>query len=148
MEQSKSLGENSVWEPSTLIRDRPERGEEQEVLPGESDELFSPTPLQADSTRDDAEAKHPVEPRVKTLLAERRVISYSNEIHRRYQNNTYVTGCIVGETYGWLLERGWRKRIIRCMDILHTIHFIERKATWRMHMVQGETNKERNNLKT
>ena len=27
------------------------------------------------------------------------------------------------------LERGWRKRIIRCMDRLHKIHFIERKAT-------------------
>ena len=43
---------------STLIRDRLERGEEQEVLRGESHELFSPTPLQADSTRDDAETKN------------------------------------------------------------------------------------------
>ena len=51
---------------------------EQEVFRGESDELSSPTPRQADSTRDDAEAKsdfwsitgdfiyrHHVEPRVK-----------------------------------------------------------------------------------
>ena len=37
---------------------RPERGEEQEILRGESDELSSPTPLQDDSTRDDAEAQH------------------------------------------------------------------------------------------
>ena len=39
---------------STLIRDRPERGEEQEIFRGESDELSSPNPLQDDSTRDDA----------------------------------------------------------------------------------------------
>ena len=43
---------------STLIRDRPERGEEQEILRGESEELSSPTPLQDDSTMDDAEARN------------------------------------------------------------------------------------------
>ena len=36
---------------STLIRDRPERGEEQVVFRGESDGLSFPTPLQDDSTR-------------------------------------------------------------------------------------------------
>ena len=63
---------------ATLIRDREERGEEQEVLRGESDELFSPKPLQDDSALDDVEAengfwaikgdfiyRHHVEPRVK-----------------------------------------------------------------------------------
>ena len=43
---------------STLIRDRPERGEEHEVLRGESDGPSSPNPLQDDSTLDDAEAKN------------------------------------------------------------------------------------------
>ena len=43
--------------PSVFIRDRPERGEEQEILRGESDGLSSPKPLQDDSTLDDAEAK-------------------------------------------------------------------------------------------
>ena len=43
---------------STLIRDRPERGEEREVLRGESDGLSSPTLLHAYSTLDDAEAKN------------------------------------------------------------------------------------------
>ena len=42
---------------STLTRERPERGEESEILDGKSDELHSPTPLQEDSTRDDEEAK-------------------------------------------------------------------------------------------
>ena len=75
----------SSWDqrltPSTLIRDHPVRGEEQEVLRGESDGLCSPTPLQDDSTRNDAEAKydfwsltgdfiyrHHVEPRVKLYM--------------------------------------------------------------------------------
>ena len=61
--------------------DRPERGEEQEILQGKSNELRSPTPIQEDSTRDDEEAKndfwtisgefiyrHHVEPRVKLFM--------------------------------------------------------------------------------
>ena len=40
---------------STLTRERPERGEEQEILRGRSYELDSPTQLQEDSTRDDEE---------------------------------------------------------------------------------------------
>ena len=31
------------------------------------------------------------------VRAERRNISDSNEVHRRYQNNIYITGCIAGE---------------------------------------------------
>ena len=67
--------------PSTFIMERPDRGEEQEVFRGESDGLCSPTPLQDDSTRDDAEAKndlwsitgdfiyrHHVEPNVKLYV--------------------------------------------------------------------------------
>ena len=53
----KISGGDQRLRTSTLIRDRPERGVEQEVLRGESDGLSSPTPLQDDSTRDDAEAK-------------------------------------------------------------------------------------------
>ena len=88
---------------STLIRERPERGEEQRVFRGESDELSSPNFFQDDSTRDDEETKndfwsitgdfiyrHHVEP-------ERTNISYSNEVFRRHQNNIYITGRFVGE---------------------------------------------------
>ena len=56
-----------------------------------------------------------------TVHAERRNISCSNEVHRRYQNNKYITGCIVGEKYWRLQERGWWKRIVRCMDRIHKI---------------------------
>ena len=65
----------------TLIGDRPDRGEEQEVLRGEADGLSYPTPIQDDSTLDDAEAKndfwsitgdfiyrHNVEPRVELYV--------------------------------------------------------------------------------
>ena len=77
----KIFGRDQRLRTSTLTRDRPERGEEQEVLRGKSDELHSPTPLQEDSTRDDEEAKsdfctirgeflcrHHVEPRVKLYV--------------------------------------------------------------------------------
>ena len=33
------------------------------------------------------------------------------------------------------------------MDGFHKIHFIERKDTWRIYMVRGETYEETNNLK-
>ena len=42
---------------STLTRERPERGEEQEILQGKSDELDSPIPHQDEATLDDEEAK-------------------------------------------------------------------------------------------
>ena len=32
-----------------------------------------------------------------TVRAERRIISYSVEVHRRYQNDSYILGCIDGE---------------------------------------------------
>ena len=54
----KIFGGEQRLRTSTLTRDRPERGEEQEILPGKSVELHSPTLLQEDSTRDDEEAKN------------------------------------------------------------------------------------------
>ena len=74
----KIFGSSQRLRTPTLTRDRPERGEEQEILQGESDGLSSPTPHLDDSTLDSAEAKndfwsitgdsiyrHHVEPRVK-----------------------------------------------------------------------------------
>ena len=54
----KIFGRGQRLRTSTLTRDRPERGEEQEILQGNSDEWFSPSHLQEDSTRDDEEAKN------------------------------------------------------------------------------------------
>ena len=49
----KTPGGDRRLKPTTFIKDRPERGN----LPVKSDGLYSPNPLQDDSTRDDAEAK-------------------------------------------------------------------------------------------
>ena len=54
----KIFGGGQRLRTSTLTRERPERGEEQETLQGKSDEVDSPTQLQDDSTRDDEEAKN------------------------------------------------------------------------------------------
>ena len=43
---------------STLTWERPERGEEQEILQGNSDEWYAPSHLQEDSARDDEEVKN------------------------------------------------------------------------------------------
>ena len=121
----KIFGRERLLRTSTLTRDRPERWEKQENLQGKSDELLSPTPLQEDSTRDDEDAKsdfwtitgeliHLSSPRwtqSQTVRAARRSISYSVEVHRRYQNDSYHLECIDGETYWRLLERGWRKKL-------------------------------------
>ena len=53
----KIFGRGQRLRTSHLTRDRPQRGEEQEILRGKSDELDSPTQLHDDSTRDDEEAK-------------------------------------------------------------------------------------------
>ena len=54
----KISGEDQGLRTATFTRERPERGEEQEILQGKSDELHSPTPLQEDSTRDVEEVKN------------------------------------------------------------------------------------------
>ena len=133
----KTLGGDRRLRTSTLIRERPKQGEEQDSLRGESGGLSSPTPHQDDSTRDDAEAENDFwsitgdfkkSPSLgtpsQTVHAERRIISYSTEVHRRYQKNTYVTGCFAGEN----IDDYWNvdgERIIRSMDRSHKIYFIE-----------------------
>ena len=71
---SKTSGGNQRLRTSTLIWDRPERGEEQEILRGEPGGLSSPSPQQADSTRDDAEAKM-----ISGLLQENQVLCKFSE---------------------------------------------------------------------
>ena len=77
----KIFGKEQRLRTSTSTRDRPERGEEREILQGKSDELHSPTPLHEDSTRMMRKLKsdfwtitgefiyrHHVEPRVKLYV--------------------------------------------------------------------------------
>ena len=42
--------------------------------------------------------RHHVVPRVKLFSPSEEIISYSVELHRRYQNNTHITGGNVGRT--------------------------------------------------
>ena len=103
----KLSGGDQVLRTSTLIRDRPDRGEEQGNLQGESDGSSS-DPRQ-DTSPDGAEAGNDflvhvrqsylpslhVEPRVKPpsrVRAERRNIPNSTTIHRRKQGNMYDLG--------------------------------------------------------
>ena len=100
----KFVGGDQELRTSTLIRDHPSRGEEQGNSLGESE--GSPPPSPQDSYPDAGKARndfwsmsgnfiylHHVEPRVKLWLADRRIIPYSTEIHRRLQNYTYELGC-------------------------------------------------------
>ena len=93
---------------STFTRERQEWGEEQEILQGKSDELDSPTTTSRrldagwwESWRwllDDHRRIHFSSSRCapsQTARAKRRKISYSDGVHRRYQNNIYFIG--VGE---------------------------------------------------
>ena len=54
---SQNLWERTASEKTTLTRERPERGEEQEIRQGNSDEWNTPSHLQEYSTRDDEKAK-------------------------------------------------------------------------------------------
>ena len=57
-----------------------------------------------------------------TLLAERRIIPYSTEIHWRLQNYSYEFGCQAREAHRWLLEYRWDKRFVWSMDRFHSIY--------------------------
>ena len=99
----KTPGGDRSLKPSTLIRDRPGRGEEQKVFRGESDGLSSPTLFKMTQHRMMRKLKMIsgllreisfiaiTWNQSQTVHAERRIISCSVEVHRRCQNNTYVT---------------------------------------------------------
>ena len=77
-----------------------------------------------------------------TLLAERRIIPYSTEIHRRRQNYENELGCYARETHRRLLEHWWIKRFVRKMDRFHTIYSIGRKSSRRIYVVRVKINEE------
>ena len=81
--------------------------------------------------------RHHVEPRVKTLLAERGIIPYSTEIHWRNQNYSYEFGCQAREAHRWLLEHWWVSRLVWFLDKFHTIYHTRRKSSWRIYLVRG-----------
>ena len=76
-----------------------------------------------------------------TLLAERRIIPYSTEIHWRFQNSTYEFGCQARETHRWLLEYRWIKRFVWFLDRFHSVYSIKWETSRRIHVVRWETDK-------
>ena len=56
-----------------------------------------------------------------TLLAERRIIPYSTEVHWGLQNYSYEFGCQAREAHRWLLEYQWIKRFVWLLDRLHSV---------------------------
>ena len=107
----KISGGDQDLSTSTSIWDSPDRGEEQDNLRQESGGSSSTS--RQDSSWYDSEAaigefgcisgdfilpSSRCTPR-QTVHAERTIISCSVEVHRRYQNNIYIIGRIVGEKY-------------------------------------------------
>ena len=143
---------------STLTRDRPERGEEQEILQGNSDEWYTPPTLQENSTRDDAEAKndfwsitgefiyrHHVVPRVELYVPQE-----TFPVPTKYIDVTRTTHTSPDVLLEKHIEDCWNvdgeRELSDAWDRLHKIHLIERKATGRIYMVRRDSDKKTNNL--
>ena len=80
------------------------------------------------------------------LLAERRIIPYSTEIHCRLQNYTYKLGCYARKPHRWLLEYRWIKRFVWFLDRFHTVYSIKRETSRRIFVLRGETDKTAGNI--
>ena len=66
-----------------------------------------------------------------TLLAERRFLPFSTEIHWRDQNYSYEFGCQAREAHRWLLEYWWLSSLVGPLERFHSIYSIGRKTSWR-----------------
>ena len=110
---------------STLTRERRERGEEQEILQGNSDKWYAPSHLQKNSTREDAEAKkdvwaisggficrHHVVPRVKLYVPKEESfpipLKYIDVTRRTH---TSLDVLLEKQIWWFLLERRWWEKI-------------------------------------
>ena len=141
---------------STLIRDSPDRGEEQEHLLGESDGVFITfsslivgwlwskkrflvhfRELHLPSSRWTES---------QTARAERRIIPNSTTIHWRDQSDKYDLGCDAWTPHRRVLEYRRKPRPIRFVDWGHTIHHIGRRTSRWVYMVRGATDEETNDI--
>ena len=74
-----------------------------------------------------------------TLLAERRIIPLSTEVHWRLQNYTNEFGCHAWTPHQWLLEYRWIKRFVCFLDRFRSVYSIGRETSTRICVVRGET---------
>ena len=129
-----SYSQSQMEQKNLWVRERPERGEEQEILKeSQMNHILQPNfkttrhgmmrKLKVTSGRSQEKLiyRHHVCTPSQTVRAEREIISYSVCVHRCYQNNSYVTGRNLGKTDWSLPERGWSTRIVRCMDRIHKV---------------------------
>ena len=154
----KIFGWEQRLRTSTLTRERPERGEEQEILREESDELHSPTPIQEDSTQCDVEAKsdfwtitgefiyrHHAVHRVKLHVPKEESFPFP----LKYIDVTRTTHISLDVLLEKQIEDHWNvdgEKFVRCMDRIHKICSTEGKATGRIYMVREKTHKETKKL--
>ena len=160
MEQSNPLDETDV---ETIHFNRGSSGTTRKtiIFQGESDKLSSPTPLEDDSTKYDAEAKHyfwsvtgdfiyrhHVEPRVKLHMPQEE----SFPIPMKYidvNRTTYTSLDVLLEKQ---IEDYWNVDGERELSDAWTgftrFILLNEKATWRIHMARRETDEETNDLKT
>ena len=76
-----------------------------------------------------------------TLLAERRIIPYSTEVHWRFQNYSYEFGCQTRTPHRRLLKHRWVKRFFWFLDRFHSVYSIKRETSRRIYMVGGKPDK-------
>ena len=72
-----------------------------------------------------------------TLLAERRIIPCSTEIHWRLQNYSYKIGCWARTPHRRLLEHRWVKRFVWFLDRFHSVYSVRRETSRRIYVVRG-----------
>ena len=153
----KFSGRDQELRTSTLIRDHPIRGESRRDFLGESEGSLPPPPQ--DSLPDAGEAIHDfwsmsrklhIPPsrwtQSETLLAERRIIPYSTEIHWRLQNYENEFACYARTPHRWLMEYRWIKRFGWSLDRFHSVISIGRETSKRIYVVRRETEKTAGNI--
>ena len=151
MDESKPLEEIRELRTSTLVRHRPIQGESNIDFLGESEGSL---PQPQDSLPDAGDSindfwfnvrKLHIPPsrwtKSQTLLAERRIIPYSTEVHWVLQNYKDEFGCYARTPHRWLLEYRWIKRFVRFLDRFHPVYSIKWKTSRRIYMVREETDK-------
>ena len=149
-----TLGGDQDLRTSTLIRQRPIRGESHLDFLWESEGSLPPP---HDSFPDAGEAindfwlmsgnfiyRHHVEPRVKLYSPREesfpiplKYIDVSRTTHTNFK-----FGCQARKTHRWLLEYLWVKRYVWSMDRFHSIYSIGRETSRRIFVVRGEIDEE------
>ena len=148
----KLPGGDQELRTSTLVRHHPSRGEGQRDFLGESE--GSPPPSPQDSLPDAGEARNDflvhsrklhIPPsrwtKSRTLLAKRRIIPCSAEVHWCVQNFVDKIGSYTRKPHRWLLEYRWIKRFVWFLDRFHSVYSIKWETSRWIHMVRVTTDK-------